>query len=240
MIEKILKAAGWMTLCGMLILIQPKEVLADQTGACETSTQMLVKVDAEDIALYSESYAEAEVIATLEKDGIYQIEMTTPSGWLKVSGEAGCGYIDGNGEFTIVESVQEQTAEEIAKKKSESRRQSLVEYALQFVGGRYVYGGNDPHTGVDCSGFTRYILQQGAGVGLNRSAVTQASQGRAVSVEEMRPGDLIFYASGKRINHVAMYIGDGMIVHASTARTGIKTSPWNYRAPVAVRNVLGD
>lgn len=240
MIEKFLKAAGWMTLCGMLILVQPKEVLADQPGTCETSTQMLVKVDADDIVLYGESYAEAEVIATLEKDSIYQIEMTTPSGWLRVTGAAGTGYIDGNEEFTIVESVQEESAEEIAKKKSESRRQSLVEYALQFLGGRYVYGGNDPHSGVDCSGFTRYILQHGAGVGLNRSAAAQASQGRAVSVDEMRPGDLIFYGSGKRINHVAMYIGNGTVVHASTERTGIKTSPWNYRTPVAIRNVLGD
>ena len=55
----------------------------------------------------------------------------------------------------------------------------------------------------------------------------------------MQPGDLIFYGSGKGINHVAMYIGDGKVVHASTERTGIKTSPWNYRTPVKIVNVLG-
>ncbi len=55
----------------------------------------------------------------------------------------------------------------------------------------------------------------------------------------MRPGDLIFYGNGRRINHVAMYIGDGQVVHASTERTGIKTSPWNYRAPVKIVDVLG-
>ena len=56
---------------------------------------------------------------------------------------------------------------------------------------------------------------------------------------QMQPGDLIFYGSGRGINHVAMYIGDGKVVHASTERTGIKTSPWNYRTPVKIVNVLG-
>lgn len=118
-------------------------------------------------------------------------------------------------------------------------RQEVVEYALSFLGGRYLYGGNDPHTGVDCSGFTRYILQNAAGISMNRSSIYQASQGESISAEEMQPGDLIFYGKGKSINHVAMYIGDGRIVHASTEKTGIKTSPWNYRTPVKIVNVLG-
>lgn len=117
-------------------------------------------------------------------------------------------------------------------------RQEVVDYALSFVGGRYVYGGNDPHTGVDCSGFTRYILEHAAGISMNRSSIYQASQGRSISAEEMQPGDLIFYGKGKSINHVAMYIGDGRIVHASTEKTGIKTSPWNYRTPVKIVSVI--
>ncbi len=79
----------------------------------------------------------------------------------------------------------------------------------------------------------------GAGVSLSRSSGSQAAQGRSISAEEMRPGDLIFYGNGRGINHVAMYIGDGQVVHASTERTGIKTSPWNYRAPVKIVDVLG-
>lgn len=117
-------------------------------------------------------------------------------------------------------------------------RQEVVDYALSFVGGRYVYGGNDPHTGVDCSGFTRYILEHAAGISMNRSSIYQASQGKSISAEEMQPGDLIFYGKGKSINHVAMYIGDGRIVHASTEKTGIKTSPWNYRTPVKIVSVI--
>lgn len=118
------------------------------------------------------------------------------------------------------------------------RRQNLVNYSLQFVGGRYKAGGNDPHTGADCSGFTRYVMQYGAGVSLNRSSGAQATQGRTISANEMQPGDLIFYGNGSRVNHVAMYIGNGQIVHASTYSTGIKISQWNYRAPVRIANVL--
>lgn len=115
-----------------------------------------------------------------------------------------------------------------------SARQNLVNYALQFVGGPYRAGGNDPRTGVDCSGFVRYVMQNGAGISMNRSSVTQATQGRSISASQMQPGDLLFYSGGSGINHVAMYIGDGKIVHASTYATGIKISKWNYRNPVKI------
>lgn len=113
-------------------------------------------------------------------------------------------------------------------------RQNLVNYALQFVGGPYRAGGNDPRTGVDCSGFVRYVMQNGAGISMNRSSVTQSTQGHAISSSQMQPGDLLFYSGGSGINHVAMYIGDGKIVHASTYETGIKISKWNYRNPVKI------
>lgn len=134
--------------------------------------------------------------------------------------------------------AQAQAEAEAAQTANAQRRQNLVNYALQFVGGRYVAGGNDPHTGADCSGFTRYVMQHGAGVSLNRSSGSQATQGRTVSANEMQPGDLIFYGNGSRVNHVAMYIGNGQIVHASTYQTGIKISQWNYRNPVRIASVL--
>ena len=74
---------------------------------------------------------------------------------------------------------------------------------------------------------------------MNRSSGGQAQQGIAVSADQMQPGDLIFYGSGRGINHVAMYIGNGQIVHASTERTGIKVSNWNYRAPLRIASFLG-
>ena len=128
--------------------------------------------------------------------------------------------------------AEEAAAEAAAQ--TASARQNLVNYALQFVGGPYRAGGNDPRTGVDCSGFVRYVMQNGAGISMNRSSVTQSTQGHAISSSQMQPGDLLFYSGSSGINHVAMYIGDGKIVHASTYATGIKISKWNYRNPVKI------
>ena len=127
-----------------------------------------------------------------------------------------------------------ETAAAEAAEATANARQNLVNYALQFVGGPYRAGGNDPHTGVDCSGFVRYVMQHGAGISMNRSSGSQATQGHAVNSSQMQPGDLLFYSGGSGINHVAMYIGDGKIVHASTYATGIKISKWNYRNPVKI------
>ena len=132
-------------------------------------------------------------------------------------------------ELAAAEEAAARAAEEAA-----SARQNLVDYALQFVGGPYRAGGNDPHTGVDCSGFVRYVMQHGAGISMNSSSGSQATQGHAVNSSQMQPGDLLFYSGGSGINHVAMYIGDGKIVHASTYATGIKISKWNYRNPVKI------
>lgn len=132
-------------------------------------------------------------------------------------------------ELAAAEAAAAEAAEATA-----NARQNLVNYALQFVGGPYRAGGNDPRTGVDCSGFVRYVMQHGAGISMNRSSGSQATQGYAVSSSQMQPGDLLFYSGGSGINHVAMYIGDGKIVHASTYATGIKISKWNYRNPVKI------
>lgn len=129
---------------------------------------------------------------------------------------------------------EELTAAAEAAEATANARQNLVNYALQFVGGPYRAGGNDPRTGVDCSGFVRYVMQHGAGISMNRSSGSQATQGHAVNSSQMQPGDLLFYSGGSGINHVAMYIGDGKIVHASTYATGIKISKWNYRNPVKI------
>lgn len=117
-------------------------------------------------------------------------------------------------------------------------RQSVINYALSFVGGNYVYGGTDPNTGTDCSGFTGYVLRHAAGVSVGRSSRDQACEGRTVTADEMKPGDLLFYGSGSYVNHVAMYIGNGQVVHASNERSGIKVSSWNYRTPIRIASFL--
>ncbi|HIT90610.1 MAG TPA: C40 family peptidase [Candidatus Merdenecus merdavium] len=116
-----------------------------------------------------------------------------------------------------------------------SRGQDIANFATQYVGGRYVWGGTNLATGVDCSGFTLSVLKN-FGISIPRVAADQANAGTAVSIDNIQPGDLLFYSSSGYIDHVAIYIGNGQIVHASSSKTGIKYSNYNYRQPVkAVR-----
>ena len=126
-------------------------------------------------------------------------------------------------------------AEEEAEKAEEARvakRQEIVDFALQFVGNPYVYGGTSLTNGADCSGFVMSVFAQ-FGYELPRVAADQCNASQKKAVEDIEAGDLVFYGDGG-IDHVALYIGDGRIVHASTAATGIKVSDYNYRAPAAV------
>lgn len=108
----------------------------------------------------------------------------------------------------------------------------IAKYALQFVGNPYVAGGTSLTEGADCSGFT-YRVYQDYGYDISRTSYSQRSAGRAVDYSEAQPGDLICYDG-----HVALYIGGGKIVHASTQKTGIKVGNANYRTIVAVRRII--
>lgn len=121
-----------------------------------------------------------------------------------------------------------------------SKRAQIANYAVQFVGNPYKWGGTSLTNGADCSGFTMSVMAK-FGVSLPHSSAAQANCGKAITSSQMRPGDLVFYAgSGGTINHVALYIGNGQVCHASSAKTGIKISTWNYRSPAKIVNVLGD
>jgi len=118
-----------------------------------------------------------------------------------------------------------------------SSRWSLVDYAQSWVGVTpYVWGGTSLENGADCSGFVQTIFKKW-GIYLSHSSSDMHYAGRAVSAEEMRPGDLVLYSG-----HVAIYIGDGLVVHASSANSSpnTKISSWNYRSVDTIRNVFGD
>ncbi|NLL76506.1 MAG: SH3 domain-containing protein [Clostridiales bacterium] len=116
-------------------------------------------------------------------------------------------------------------------------RVDLCQYAKQFVGNPYVWGGTSLTKGADCSGFVLSVFKN-FGISLPRSSGSQAGVGTKISISEAQPGDLIFYAKGGNINHVALYIGGGQVVHASSPKTGIKISKYNYRTPAKIVRVL--
>ena len=134
------------------------------------------------------------------------------------------------GEAFVAGMTETAEAEEVLSE--EELRQQIVDFALQFVGNPYVYGGTSLTNGADCSGFVMSVFAE-FGYELPRVAVAQCSASEKKSVADIEAGDLVFYGEGC-IDHVALYIGDGKIVHASTAATGIKVSDYDYRAPAAV------
>lgn len=106
---------------------------------------------------------------------------------------------------------------------------AIANYALQFVGNPYVFGGTSLTNGADCSGFTQSVHKH-FGISIPRSSSGQANAGKSVSLSAIQAGDVIYYGG-----HVGIYIGGGKIVHASTAKTGIKISNYTYRTPICAR-----
>ncbi len=118
-------------------------------------------------------------------------------------------------------------------------RVELCEYAKQFVGNPYVWGGTSLTKGADCSGFVLSVFAK-YGISLPHSSRAQANSGTRIKMSEAKPGDLVFYAKGGRINHVAIYIGGGQVISASSPKTGIRIASAYYRTPVAVTRILQD
>ncbi len=114
---------------------------------------------------------------------------------------------------------------------------SIADYAMQFLGNKYVWGGTSLTNGADCSGFVMRIYEH-FGYYLPRTSRAQAAATRSVSSSEVQVGDLFFYGSGSTVNHVALYIGGGQIIHASNARDGIKISSAYYRQPLKIGRVM--
>jgi cell wall-associated NlpC family hydrolase len=126
-------------------------------------------------------------------------------------------------------------AEEEARKAEQARvehRENIAQFAVQFVGNPYVYGGTSLTNGADCSGFVMSVFKE-FGYDLPRVAEAQYEASQKKDISQLETGDLVFYGAGG-INHVALYIGNGKIVHASTAATGIKVSDYNYETPVGI------
>lgn len=113
----------------------------------------------------------------------------------------------------------------------------LVTYAMKFLGNKYVWGGTSLTNGTDCSGFTMRIYEH-FGYKIPRVSRSQAAFTKTVKASDVKVGDLFFYGNNGYISHVAMYIGNGQIIHASNHRDGIKISNAYYRKPIKIGRVI--
>ena len=184
---------------------------------------------------------EYPVIARLPKDGYCEVKKEEGA-WCYIESEEIEGYVyksyleTGMNQETYLrrtgreEPVYAYKVENV-EMNTAGKGQEISDFALQFVGNPYVWGATSLTSGADCSGFVQSVYRN-FGISLPRVAADQAQAGTRVSLEQLQTGDLIFYADGGAIYHVVLYLGNGQVVHASSAATGIKISPVNWQNAV--------
>ena len=237
-------------------------VIVGDEATCKAASQRIATVNTDTLRLRKEATTESGINALLSVGNKVTVLDESIPGWYKVQYKSSTGYV--SAEFVSVETVYsyaESKAEEAARKEAEEaerRRQeaakknnnktssnkkynapagvsgqSVVDYAVQFVGNPYVWGGTSLTKGADCSGFVMKIYEA-YGVSLPHSSYKMRSVGYSVSASDVQPGDIICYSG-----HVAIYIGDGKIVHASNKKDGIKiTNNWRYKTVLAIRRIF--
>ncbi|MCI6713692.1 MAG: NlpC/P60 family protein [Lachnospiraceae bacterium] len=204
----------------------------------ELATTM-ARVTTDSLKVRAEANTDSEVI-TLVPNGERLEVIEVEGDWVKVGLDdqevyVSADYVEVSSELstaiTMTELLYGQGVSDV--------RVDLCQYAKEFLGNPYVWGGTSLTKGADCSGFVLSIFKK-YGVSLPHSSRAQANCGTTIKVSEAQPGDLIFYGNGKTINHVAIYIGGGQVIHASSPKTGIRISNVSYRSPVKAVKVLYD
>lgn len=199
----------------------------------------MARVTTDSLKVRAQASTESEVI-TLVPNG-EELEVVDVEGdWVKV-------YLDDEEVYVSAEYVEVSaelgtaiTMTELLYGQGVSDvRVDLCQYAKEFLGNPYVWGGTSLTKGADCSGFVLSVFKK-YGVSLPHSSVAQSGCGTTIKVSEAQPGDLIFYGNGRSINHVAIYIGGGQVIHASNPKTGIRISNVSYRSPVKAVRILQD
>ena len=194
-------------------------------------------VNTDSLRVRLEPNTTSEILATMPEGEELEIVSET-DGWVQVNIDGEYSYVSGDYVTCATTLADAMTMSEARYGQGVSDvRVDLVNYATQFVGNPYVWGGTSLTNGADCSGFVLSIFAK-YGYSLPHSSRAQANYGTRVSTSELMPGDLVFYGSGKSISHVAIYIGGGQIVHASTERTGIIISSAFNRSPICCTRLL--
>lgn len=199
--------------------------------------QTIATVNTTTLYVREEPNTDCSIITAMPEGEELEV-LETLDGWVKINVDSDEGYICADYVEISTQLPKAQTMTEVRYGQGVSDvRVSLVQFATQFVGNPYVWGGTSLTNGADCSGFVLSVYAN-YGVSLPHSSRAQANCGTKISASEAKPGDLFFYGSGNSINHVAIYIGNGQVVHASSARTGIKISNAFYRNPVKVVRII--
>lgn len=220
---------------------------AEDLAVKNASLMAIVNVDS--LNVRSKPDLDSKVWTKITKDQRYDV-INQMDGWVQLDLDTGDDVDEEQGAyastrdrnvevcFALKEAIEYRPAVEAANK-AMAFRNNVVNFGCKFVGNRYVWGGTSLTHGCDCSGFVQQVMRK-HGISLPRTSRAQARCGQKTTSANMKAGDLLFYANRSgTVNHVAMYIGNGQIVHAASRRSGIKISRWNYRTPVAIRNVIG-
>ena len=203
--ERILRplAAGALCICALVVGAK-----ADCIGGAETTTAVNLRTGAG---------TDSSIVTTVQQGEALIVHADTGSGWYKVSLDGQTGYMSADylsfsETMALSETEREAPASTAA---SASVGEQIVEFAEQYLGTPYVWGGASP-SGFDCSGFVSYVMKN-FGYSVNRTAASMDSNGTAVDKSELQIGDAVFFASSSEsIGHVGIYIGDGEFIHSSS------------------------
>ena len=215
--------------------------------AAMNHAELMAIVHADRLNARTEPSTDAKIWTQISENERYHVAEQL-DGWVKIefdeSGEGdgddeiSAAYV--SSEFVEVRYALSEAIKFSPTEESASLRSRIVNYAMKFLGNPYVWGGTSLTKGADCSGFTMSVMKN-FGISLPHYSGSQAKSGKRIKWSEMRPGDLVFYGNSRgKINHVAMYIGNGQVINAASRRSGIKISTWNYRTPICIVDVIGN
>ena len=215
--------------------------------AAMNHAELMAIVHADRLNARTEPSTDAKIWTQISENERYHVAEQL-DGWVKIefdeSGEGdgddeiSAAYV--SSEFVEVRYALSEAIKFSPTEESASLRSRIVNYAMKFLGNPYVWGGTSLTKGADCSGVTMSVMKN-FGISLPHYSGSQAKSGKRIKSSEMRPGDLVFYGNSRgKINHVAMYIGNGQVINAASRRSGIKISTWNYRTPICIVDVIGN
>ena len=215
--------------------------------AAMNHAELMAIVHADRLNARTEPSTDAKIWTQISENERYHVAEQL-DGWVKIefdeSGEGdgddeiSAAYV--SSEFVEVRYALSEAIKFSPTEESASLRSRIVNYAMKFLGNPYVWGGTSLTKGADCSGFTMSVMKN-FGISLPHYSGSQAKSGKRIKSSEMRPGDLVFYGNSRgKINHDAMYIGNGQVINAASRRSGIKISTWNYRTPICIVDVIGN